>query len=281
MRRFRMRFARVLQAVRHGARHTAVLACALCITTLPHATQGARAETDDFAKPRARMVATIRSYARQTEFALGRDHLDRKVLDVMATVPRHEFISKRVSDGLSQLYSKLTGGRPQDIAYADQPLPIGYGQTISQPFIVALMTDLAAPKADHVVLEVGTGSGYQAAVLAPLVRRVCTIEIIPELGMTAADTFKRLKLANIESRIGDGYYGWQECGPFDSIVVTAAADHVPPPLLQQLKPGGRLVIPVGAAFATQQLVLARKTADGRVTTRQLLPVRFVPLVSKE
>lgn len=199
----------------------------------------------------------------------------------MGNVPRHEFLPQQPSQLLSRIYGLLSGGNLQQLAYADRPLPIGYGQTISQPFIVALMTDLAAPEADHVVLEVGTGSGYQAAVLAHLVRRVCTIEIIPELGASAAATLKRLKYRNVETRIGDGYRGWPDCGPFDSIVVTAAADHVPPPLLRQLKPGGRLIIPVGGVFTTQQLILAQKRADGRVTTRQLLPVRFVPLVRKE
>jgi protein-L-isoaspartate(D-aspartate) O-methyltransferase len=227
------------------------------------------------------MVETIKDHSRYSVSALGRDHLDPRVLKVMGTVPRHEFLAKRPAHGLGRFYDLFSGGKPRRIAYADRPLPIGYGQTISQPFIVALMTDLAAPEPDHVVLEVGTGSGYQAAVLAHLVRRVCTIEIIPELGASAAATLKQLSYKNVKTRIGDGYYGWAGCGPFDSIVVTAAAGHVPPPLLRQLKPGGRLVIPVGGVFATQQLVLARKQADGRVTTRQLLPVRFVPLVSKE
>jgi protein-L-isoaspartate(D-aspartate) O-methyltransferase len=140
------------------------------------------------------------------------------------------------------------------------------------------MTDLLATEPDHVVLEVGTGSGYQAAVLAHLVKRVCTIEIIPELGQSAAAVLKRLGYDNVETRIGDGYYGWEDCGPFDGIVVTAAAGHIPPSLLRQLKPGGRMVIPVGGAFFTQQLTLVEKRADGRIYTRQLLPVVFVPFV---
>ncbi len=241
----------------------------------------ALAADDPHAGPRADMVETIRTYARHSPSARGRGHLDPRVLDVMGRVPRHEFLPKRPSRGLGWFYDRLSGGKLQYLAYADRPLPIGYGQTISQPFIVALMTDLAAPEADHVVLEVGTGSGYQAAVLAQLVRRLCTIEIIPELGASAAATLKRLNYGNVRTRIGDGYHGWAECGPFDSIVVTAASDHVPPPLLRQLKPHGRLVIPVGGVFSTQQLVLVQKRADGRVTTQQLLPVRFVPLVSKK
>jgi protein-L-isoaspartate(D-aspartate) O-methyltransferase len=179
-------------------------------------------------------------------------------------VPRHEFVPERL--------------RRQ--AYANRPLPIGYGQTISQPYIVALMTDLVEPGADDRVLEIGTGSGYQAAVLATLVGEVYTIEIIEPLGLAARARLERLGYDNVEVRLGDGYYGWPERAPFDAIVVTAAASHVPPPLIQQLKPGGRMVIPVGSRFLVQQLVLVTKDADGRVTTRQLLPVRFVPLTGE-
>jgi len=153
-------------------------------------------------------------------------------------------------------------------------VPIGFGQTISQPFIVALMTDLLDVEPGDVVLEIGTGSGYQAAVLSPLVARVCSIEIIPGLGAPAAE---RLGYDNVRVRVADGYNGWPECGPFDAIVVTAAADHVPPPLVSQLKPGGRMVIPVGGIFATQYLTLVEKSAAGEVRARQLLPVQFVPL----
>lgn len=270
--RVRLRFG--MDAVGHLAR-------GLFVAAVFMAAPAARAADDVYAIPRSQMVETIRAYARDLPPPLGRAGLDPRILKVMGTVPRHEFLPKRPSLGLDQLYSLFYGGNLRNIAYADRPLPIGFGQTISQPFIVALMTDLAAPQADHVVLEVGTGSGYQAAVLAHLVRRVCSIEIIPELGASAAATLQRLKYRNVRTRVGDGYHGWADCGPFDSIVVTAAADHVPPPLLRQLKPGGRLVIPVGGAFATQQLVLARKGDDGRVTTRQLLPVRFVPLVREK
>jgi protein-L-isoaspartate(D-aspartate) O-methyltransferase len=178
----------------------------------------------------------------------------------MRTVPRHEFVPREV----------------RALAYEDMPVPIGYGQTISQPFIVALMTDLLDLKPGARVLEIGTGSGYQAAVLSPLAEQVYSIEIVPELGAAAAEVIDRLGYANVETKVADGYYGWPEAAPFDGIVVTAAASHIPPPLIEQLKPGGRMVIPIGAAFAAQYLMLVEKRADGGVTTRQLLPVQFVP-----
>jgi protein-L-isoaspartate(D-aspartate) O-methyltransferase len=218
----------------------------------------------DLSAERARMVTTIEAHAKQASIALGRDSVAPEILKVVGDVPRHEF----VPDGL------------RGDAYADRPLPIGYGQTISQPFIVALMTDLMRVRPDHVVLEVGTGSGYQAAVLAHLARRVHTIEIVPALAESAAERLQRLGYDNVATRSGDGYYGWEEAAPFDGIMVTAAASQIPPPLIQQLKPGGRMVIPLGAPFALQRLVLVeRNTDDGRVTTRQLLPVAFVPLTS--
>ncbi|MFQ5953961.1 MAG: protein-L-isoaspartate(D-aspartate) O-methyltransferase [Kiloniellales bacterium] len=219
------------------------------------------AAADPYAAERMQMIQTIQAHARFTRSARAGERLDARVLEVMGNIRRHEFVPKRL----------------RNRAYADRPLPIGYGQTISQPFIVALMTDLLAVEPGHTVLEIGTGSGYQAAVLARLSSRVCSIEIVPELGRSAAKRLERLGYGNVETRIGDGYYGWPSCGPFDGIVVTAAAGHVPPPLIEQLKPGGRMVIPVGGPFTTQQLVLVHKQADGRVTTRQLLPVRFVPL----
>jgi protein-L-isoaspartate(D-aspartate) O-methyltransferase len=159
-------------------------------------------------------------------------------------------------------------------------LPIGYGQTISQPYIVALMTDLLKVNSGDVVLELGTGSGYQAAILSGLVKRVYTIEIIEPLARQAKSRLARLGYGNVTTRLGDGYYGWPEYAPFDGIIVTAAASHVPPPLIEQLKPGGRMVIPVGDRFFTQQLLLVEKTADGQITTRQVLPVRFVPLTGE-
>lgn len=211
---------------------------------------------------RARMIKVIEDHAWHADSVLGRRRLDTRILDVMGRVPRHLFVPEEV----------------REKAYANRPLPIGYGQTISQPFITALMTDLLNVEPEDVVLEVGTGSGYHAAVLGHLARRVCTIEIIPELGESGAARLERLGYGNIATRIGDGYYGWPECGPFDGIVVTAAASHVPPPLIEQLKPGGRMVIPVGNPFTVQQLVLVLKDPDGGVTTRQLLSVRFVPLI---
>lgn len=216
---------------------------------------------DDYSRERARMIEVIERHLRTAPLERADEKFDPRVLDVMARTPRHLF----VPDG--------ERGR----AYDDRPLPIGYGQTISQPFIVAFMTHMLKPKADHVVLEIGTGSGYQAAILAPLVRRVCTIEIIPELGESARQRLEDLGYDNVQKRIGDGYYGWEDCGPFDSIVVTAAGDHLPPPLIEQLKPDGRMVMPVGGAFVMQHLVLATKGADERVYSRSLLPVAFVPL----
>ena len=216
---------------------------------------------DDYADDRARMIRTIEAHAQRATDALGRDYIDPKVLAVMNEVPRHELVS----------------AWHRDAAYEDRPLPIGHGQTISQPFIVALMTDMLEIGPDDVVLEVGTGSGYQAAVLAHLVRDVHTIEIIPELAKTAGERLERLGYDNVRTYTGDGYYGVPDAAPFDAIVVTAAAHQVPPPLIQQLEPGGRMVIPVGGGFALQHLMLVEKDAHGRVRTRQTLPVRFVPL----
>ncbi len=221
-------------------------------------TQAGAAE--DFVSQRAQMIRVIEAHGRSVAPELGRNNIDARVLGVMNTVPRHRFVSDRL----------------QDRAYDDRPLPIGYGQTISQPFIVALMTDLLDVEPEDAVLEIGSGSGYQAAVLAHLVDRVCTIEIIPALGESATKLLERLGYDNVRTLIGDGYYGWPDCGPFDGIVVTAAASQVPPPLIAQLKPGGRMVIPVGGPFALQHLMLIEKRPDESVLTRQMLPVRFVP-----
>lgn len=190
----------------------------------------------------------------------GRDIDDQSVLRAMAAVPRHLFVPERL--------------RSQ--AYIDSPLPIGYGQTISQPYIVAYMTQVIRPEPHHRVLEIGTGSGYQAAVLAGLVERVHTMEIIPELAESAGRRLRELGYDKVAAREGDGYHGWPEAAPFDAIVVTAAAEFIPPPLLQQLKDGGRMIIPVGSPFHVQHLTLVEKK-EGRITTRILLPVRFVPL----
>jgi protein-L-isoaspartate(D-aspartate) O-methyltransferase len=166
----------------------------------------------------------------------------------------------------------------RDSAYADRPLPIGYGQTISQPYIVALMSSLLAVQPGQRVLEVGTGSGYQAAVLAALGADVRSIEIVPQLAQTARRTLDDNGYDQVQTRQGDGYHGWPEGAPYDGIMVTAAAGSIPPPLVAQLKPGGRMLIPVGPPFMTQQLTLVDKAADGTVRTQTLLPVAFVPLV---
>ena len=210
---------------------------------------------------RAALLAEIERDVRETASYINRRRLDERVMAAMAKVPRHEFVPAEV----------------RHAAYANRPLPIGHGQTISQPYIVAIMTDLLEPAAGCRALEVGTGSGYQAAVLAEICDTVHTLEIVAPLGRQAAARLERLGYANVAVQIGDGYYGWPEHGPFDVIVVTAVASHVPPPLLAQLKPGGRMVLPVGTRFTTQYLVLVEKHDDDRITTRQLLPVRFVPL----
>ena len=211
------------------------------------------------AKRRAALVSEIRSYPSSGFLAPG--VLDARVLEAMAKVPRHHF----VPDAL------------QANAYENRPLGIGHGQTISQPYIVALMTDLARIAPGDRVLEIGTGSGYQAAIAAELARSVYSIEIIEPLAREAAARLARLGYRNVETRVADGYHGWEEKGPFDAMLVTAAVTHIPPPLVKQLKPGGRMVIPVGAQFSVQQLVLIDKQADGSIRTRQIIPVRFVPL----
>ena len=221
-----------------------------------------RAEANSgYEKERANMVRTIEADVRETSLYLDKEALDPDVMRAIGVVPRHKFVPKHL----------------RSVAYENRPLPIGHGQTISQPYIVAVMTDLLKLQRGDKVLEVGTGSGYQAAVLAQLTAEVFTIEIIEALGQQAKDRLKALDYSNVQVRTGDGYYGWEEQAPFDAIVVTAAASHVPPPLLQQLKPGGHMVIPVGSQFLIQQLVLVEKHTDGAVTTRQILPVRFVPL----
>ena len=191
----------------------------------------------------------------------ARDINDQRVLAAMRKVPRHRFVPEG----------------EQRYAYADTPLPIGEDQTISQPYIVALMTQLARPAADVRALEIGTGSGYQAAVLAELVQRVYTIELEPTLAARAQRTLNELGYTNVTARAGDGYVGWPEHAPFDIIVVTAAPDHIPPALLAQLKPGGRMVVPVGPTGSHQELQLVEKDADGRTHTKKISPVRFVPL----
>ena len=189
---------------------------------------------------------------------------DEVVLKAMKTVPRHLFVPESI---ISR-------------AYDDRPLGIGYGQTISQPYIVAYMTEAIQPKPEHKVLEIGTGSGYQAAVLAEIVKEVYTIEIIPELGEASTGRLKKLGYNNVNVKVGDGYYGWPEHGLFDAIVVTAAAEFVPPPLIEQLKEGGKMIIPIGSPYMNQTLMLVEKKGK-KITTKSLLPVIFVPFTRKK
>lgn len=217
---------------------------------------------ESYDRERAAMVEEVQEFAAQIGDLRG--GFSDAVLAAMATVERHKFVPAAM----------------QRHAYENRPLPIGYGQTISQPYIVALMTELAEPGDDDLVLEIGTGSGYQAAMLSGLVKEVYSIEIIPELASEASDRLERLGYANVTTRLGDGYYGWEEAGPFDAIIVTAAASHVPPPLIRQLKRGGRMLIPVGGRFVTQLLLLVEKTAEGELVTRQISMVRFVPLTGQ-
>jgi protein-L-isoaspartate(D-aspartate) O-methyltransferase len=214
---------------------------------------------------RLNMVRTIEAIARENGGGATPATLDAAVLEAMRCVPRHVFVPTAL----------------RKLAYADRPLPIGFGQTISQPFIVALMTDLLRLAPHARALEIGTGSGYQAAVLAELGHQVYTIEIVSGLAEQAATRLSDLGSHAIHVREGDGYYGWPEAAPFDGIVVTAAASQIPPPLLEQLKPGGRMVIPIGAAFLVQQLMLFEKLADGSIRIEALLPVAFVPLVTRQ
>ncbi len=214
---------------------------------------------DDRTPERHLMVEAIQQMAISIGGGVSPTGLDPRVLAALRSVPRHEFVPRESSH----------------IAYSNRPLPIGLGQTISQPFIVALMTDLLQAKPSDRVLEIGTGSGYQAAVLSLLAREVYSIEIVAELGKSAALTLARLGYANVTTRIGDGYQGWEEHAPYDAIIVTAAPNHVPPALIAQLKPGGRLVIPVGEMF--QELMVVVRAADGTTTSTRIIPVRFVPL----
>ena len=218
-------------------------------------------EPEKYATERRALVEEISELAQQTRAETGRGAFSPEVLVAMGKVPRHRFVPPEV----------------QRYAYRNRPLPIGYGQTISQPFLVAYMTELLLAGKPAKVLEIGTGSGYQAAILGELVGQVFSMEIVEALADRAAATLKANGYHNIQLRKGDGYYGWPEQAPFDAIMVTAAASHVPPPLIQQLKRGGRMLIPLGSGFMPQHLVLVEKDLQGRVHTRELLPVQFVPL----
>ena len=210
-----------------------------------------------FEEQRREMVAAIRVFAEHLVTEIGKAALDDRVLNAMAKVPRHEFVPLEI----------------QPYAYLNRPLPIGFDKTISQPLMVAVMTDLLEVKPDDVVLEIGTGLGYQAAMLAELGGKVYTVEIIDELAQRAVQRLKREGYTNIEVRVGNGYFGWPEHAPFEKMIVTAAPDLIPPPLINQLKPGGRMVIPVGLPDA-QRLVVVDKDMNGRVRTREIMQVLF-------
>ena len=214
--------------------------------------------------PQQEMIREIAEEARATASYTGREAFSPRVMAAMARVPRHDFVPES----------------ERCLAYVNGPLPIGQGQTISQPYIVALMTDLIDPEPDDVVLEVGTGSGYQAAVLAGLVRQVHSVEVLQALADSAAARLKRLGYGNVHVRCGDGNAGWPEHAPYDAILVTAAGPRVPPALVEQLKPGGRMVIPLGGSRHDQELTIIEKDAEGKVHQHGILPVAFVPLVEE-
>jgi len=225
----------------------------------------AMSETSDALKKRARLLREIEHEARATAAFTGRKRLSGAVLTAMGRIPRQDYVTQE----------------DRTRAYVNRPLPIGYGQTISQPYIVALMTDLLDLKPAHVVLEIGTGSGYQAAVLAELAAEVYSIEVVPELASQAAARLHAEGVTNVTVRQGDGADGWVEHAPYDAIIVTAAAPEIPPKLVMQLKRGGRMVVPVGEPFREQMLVLVTKDEDGEVHTKDVLPVAFVPLVPED
>jgi protein-L-isoaspartate(D-aspartate) O-methyltransferase len=211
------------------------------------------------------LLEEIHSEVRETRHYTGRPALAPQVMSAMREVARHEFVPLALQAG----------------AYANHPLPIGHGQTISQPYIVALMTDLIRPRPDDVVLEIGTGSGYQAAILSRLVKQVYSIEIVDALAREADARLRRLGYDNVEVRLGNGRQGWPEHAPYDAILITAAATAIPAALVEQLRPGGSLVIPLGAEHTAQDLVLVTKDADGRVEQKSVLPVAFVPLTGAQ
>lgn len=220
------------------------------------------ADDDPYAEKRRRLLDEIEQDARDTAFWTGRKAFSERTMAAISAVPRHEFVP------------------PGDevVAYINRPQPIGHGQTISQPFIVALMTDLLDLDGTERVLEIGTGCGYQAAVLSKVAGRVYTVEVLADLGRTAAERLKRLGFDNVDVRIGDGYAGWPEEAPFDAIIVTAAPERIPDALIRQLRPGGRMILPLGRAHDRQTLTRATKGADGKVGTEPVLSVAFVPMV---
>ena len=219
---------------------------------------------EEFEVLRQHMLVEISAGIFHLRNSIGKAALDERVMTAMGKVPRHEFVPIEL----------------QQYAYANIPLPIGFDKTISQPFIVALMTDLLDLGADDTVLEIGTGLGYQSAILAQLARKVYSVEIIEELGQQAQQRLRREGCTNVEFKIANGYHGWSEHAPFDKIIVTAAPDLIPPPLIHQLRAGGKMVIPAGLADA-QQLMVVEKHGTGRVTTKEILPVRFSELEDSE
>ncbi len=237
----------------HRPSRIASLLCCVALCTVVFAGPGA-------GQPEA-LWAEVDGQIQRLSGQLGIDRISPAVRKALVNVPRHEFVPT------SQ----------KAYAYENRPLPIGHGQTISQPLIVAAMTELLEVEPGDRVFELGTGSGYQAAVLAELGVDVFSVEIVAPLGRQARKTLDRLGFQGVKTRIGDGYDGWPEVAPFDAVIVTAASDHIPPPLIRQLKPGGRLLIPVGNRYQTQKLVLLSRSAEGRIKTRELLPVTFVPL----
>jgi protein-L-isoaspartate(D-aspartate) O-methyltransferase len=220
---------------------------------------------DPYQEKRRRLLREIEQDARDTAFWTGRKAFSERTMAAVAAVPRHEFV------------------RDEDevVAYINRPQPIGHGQTISQPYIVALMTDLLDLEGTEKVLEIGTGSGYQAAVLSRVAARVHTVEIVEELGRQAEKRLAALGYDNVHVRIGDGYQGWPEEAPFDAVMVTAAPERIPEELIRQLRPGGKMIVPIGRAHDRQTLTLVVKGADGKVTVDSVLPVAFVPMVKKK
>lgn len=211
-----------------------------------------------------RMIDDIESEVKYTRSYIGKNKLNNRVMEAMRTVPRDYFVSNN----------------DKALAFNNGPLPIGYGQTISQPYIVALMTDLLELQPQHTVLEIGTGSGYQTAILSKLCKQVYSVERIYELNQISREHFKELDLNNIETLIDNGYNGWPEHAPYDGIIVTAAASHIPEPLIEQLRPGGKLVIPVGLPSMHQELMLVKKDLENAITVKSILGVAFVPLINE-
>ncbi|HKB84351.1 MAG TPA: protein-L-isoaspartate(D-aspartate) O-methyltransferase [Burkholderiales bacterium] len=222
-------------------------------------------DEEQFATLRQDMIMEITAITVMVGERIGKYNLDARVMEVMGSVARHEFVPLEI----------------QPYAYLDRPLPIGFDKTISQPFIVALMTDLLQVGSQDVVLEIGTGMGYQSAVLAALARKVYSIEIIEPLARQAVNRLARAGCANVEVRVGNGYHGWPEHAPFDRIIATAAPDLIPAPLIHQLKPGGRMVLPAGLPDSQQLILVEKNAADGKLATREILPVRFSELEGAE